>query len=215
MFITGKSSSHQTASRRAYTLIEMLAVTFIFAAAITVGGAVQAKYGKHMGALAGIGAALVAICLVILFYRWSWWHDEQQLTKLREQYRTIYRVKALPTHPESVVKPDGAEIRIGDYGWDARPSRRDGLVHLQGLTPRWQVVWHAGFLPDQIEKVTDKPASQYDQWRPEWVKKTPPPCPFPVQERSTPTMGLPYHSGHYFTNYPAHFYSSSGAGTGK
>lgn len=114
-----------------------------------------------------------------------------------------------PPPSKSIVKPAAAEIQIGDYGWDARPSSEDGLIHLQGLTPKWQVVWHAGFRPDQIEKVAVKPASQYDYWAPYWAKPPPPPpCPYPVRERNTPTMGLPHHSGRYFENYPSQYYHS-------
>jgi len=110
------------------------------------------------------------------------------------------------------VKPEGAEIQIGDYGWDARPNRRNGLIHLQGLTERWQVVWHAGFRPDQIQRIAAKPASQYDYWIPYWAKRPPPPpCPFPVRMRNTPTMGLPHHSGRYFENHPSQYYNCPAA----
>jgi hypothetical protein len=155
-------------------------------------------------------ALLVGVLLVVLFYRWTWRRNKQQLAQLREKYRTIYRVKELPVDSKMIVKPEGAEIQIGDYGWDARPSCQDGMIHLQGLTKRWQVVWHAGFRPDQIEKIAEKPASQYDYWTPYWAKPPPPPpCPFPIRERNTPTMGLPHHSGRYFKEYPSqHYYKS-------
>jgi hypothetical protein len=210
MFISGKSLGNKTSPRKAYTLNELLAVMFVIAVGGFVGGAIQQKFGKPIGLLAGILAGLAALGLVCLFYRWSWQRDKRRLTELREKYRTIYRVTALPTDAKNVVKPDKAEIRVGDYGWEARPNRKDGLIHLQGLTPRWTVVWHAGFRPDQIEKVAEKTASQYDYWIPYWAKTpTPPPCPYPVQERNTPTMGLPHHSGHYFKDYPSQGYPTS------
>ncbi|HTV41755.1 MAG TPA: hypothetical protein VMF08_14330 [Candidatus Sulfotelmatobacter sp.] len=194
----------------AYTLIELLAVVFIIASATVAYEIVRPKYGLVLAVVASVLAMLVCVLLVILFYRWSWTRKRQQLSQLRQEYRTIYRVKELPTEAKSVVKPVEAEIQIGDYGWDARPIRRDGLIHLQGLTKRWQVVWHAGFRPEQIEKMAEKPASQYDYWAPYWAKPPPPPpCPFPVQERDTPTMGLPHHSGHYFKDYPSQYYHQS------
>jgi len=83
----------------------------------------------------------------------------------------------------------GASIKIGDYGWEAVPLRDDGLIYLQGLDTEWQVIWHAGFRPEQIESVATKPQSQYD-WNYEWVRKKLL-CPFPVQEHSTAGMGFP------------------------
>lgn len=213
MFISMKS---HLASRKAYTLIELLAVIFVIGVGAFVAGAVQQKYGKPMGILAGVLAGLAASLLVFLLFCWGWKRDKQKLAGLREKYRAIYRVKAMPTETKSIVKPVNAEIRVGDYAWEARPNRKDGLIHLQGLTPRWTVVWHAGFRPDQIEKVAEKTASQYDYWVPDWAKPPPPPpCPYPVQERDTPTMGLPYHSGPYFTDYPSKAYFSPKSETAK
>jgi membrane protein implicated in regulation of membrane protease activity len=196
----------------AFTLIELLLGIFIVAFATVVYDVVRGKHGPGLAAVASVLAVLIGILLVILFYRWTWSRDKKQLTQLRENYRNIYQVKELPTDAKSIVKPEGAEIQIGDYGWEARPNRRDGLIHLQGLTARWQVVWHAGFRPDQIEKVAVKPASQYDYWVPYWAKTPPPPpCPFTVRERNTRTMGRPHHSGHYFKDYPSEYYCSSKA----
>ena len=183
---------------------------FIVAFVVAVHEAVRAKHGQGPALVASALAVLIGASLVVLFYRWTWSRNKRQLSQLRENYRSIYQVKELPTEAKSIVKPAGAEIQIGDFGWEARPSRKDGLIHLQGLTSRWQVVWHAGFRPDQIEKVAAKPTSQYDYWAPDWAKPPPPPpCPFPVRERTTPTMGLPHHSGHYFENYPSQNYQST------
>jgi hypothetical protein len=193
----------------AYTLIELLIVMFIAAFATTAYVAVRENYGTGWAKLAAAVAVLVGVGLVVLFYRWTGRQTTRQLAALRERYRTIYRVKELPTDDKSIVKPQWAEIQIGDCGWEARPARRDGLIHLQGLTTRWEVVWHAGFHPEQIEKVAEKPVSQYDYWAPYWAKRPPPPpCPFPVRERNTPTMGLPHHSGRYFKDYPSQYYQS-------
>ncbi len=193
----------------AYTLIELLMVMFITAFATVAYEAVRVNHGPGLARLAAAVAVLVGVALVLLFYRWSGRRNRRQRAELGEKYRGIYRVKELPADTRSVVKPKWAEIQIGDYGWEARPVCRDNLIHLQGLTTRWQVVWHAGFRPEQIEKMAEKPASQYDYWAPDWAKQTPPPCPFPVRERNTPTMGLPHHSRRYFKDYPSKYYQSS------
>jgi hypothetical protein len=164
-----------------------------------VGGYVAKQYGVLPGIGAGVLAATVCVVVVVELYRRSRRRDARRLKELREKYRAIYRVIAPPAEDNAVIKPEGAEIRVGDYGWEAGPLQKDGLVYLQGLTVAWRVVWHAGFRPDQIEKVGWKPASQYDHWVPYWAKgDSPPPCPFPVLARETPTMGLPHHSHRYF-----------------
>lgn len=68
----------------------------------------------------------------------------------------------MPAAQMSIIKPQGAEIRIGDYGWEAGPDPGDGLIYLQGLAPDWTVVWHTGFSRDEVERVAEKPTSQYD-----------------------------------------------------
>ena len=182
-----------------YTLIELLAVTFMVAITAMVGHFAATRYGTWTGIGAGFMAALSAVCLVALFYRWRWQRDRGRLQQLREKYRGVYRVLQLPSTQLSLIKPQGAEIRIGDYGWEAGPDRRDGIIYLQGLAPDWTVVWHTGFRPEQIERVAEKPASQYDYWAPNWAKPPPPPpCPFPVGERETMTWGRPHHSHRYF-----------------
>ena len=209
MLTTLKLPKGHRLSRKAYTLVELLAVMFVIAFPAMVAEVVRGKHGHRAAIIAGVLAFPMAVLLVIFFYRLAWKKDKHQLLELREKYRTVYLVKALPTDAKSIVKPEGAEIQVGDYGWDARPNRRDGLIHLQGLTLNWKVVWHAGFHLNQIEKAATKPASQYDYWLPYWAKSpSPPPCPYPVQKRNTPTMGLPHHSGHYFERYPSQDYSS-------
>jgi prepilin-type N-terminal cleavage/methylation domain-containing protein len=209
MMTSRKSSKNRRTAQSAYTLIELLAVMFIVALAAGAYGAVRPKYGQSGALMASVLGFFAGVLLVILFYRWAESQDKRRLARLRENYRSIYRVKELPARAKNIVKPEGAEIQIGDYGWDARPNRRDGLIHLQGLTTGWRVVWHAGFRPDQIEMVATKTASQYDYWRPYWAKlPPPPPCPFPVRERNTPTMGMPHHSGRYFKDYPSQYHQS-------
>jgi competence protein ComGC len=189
--------------KRGWTLIELLALIFIISITAVVYLFIAPKYGVVVGIGTGIVTIVACFFIVIQFYRWRWRKDKQRLQELREKYQAIYHVNALPVDEGNLRKAAGAEIKIGDYGWEAGPLRKDGLIYLQGLTPEWHVVWHAGFRPEQIEKVATKPASQYDYWHPYWAKvPTPPPCPFPILARSTATMGLPHHSHRYFENYP-------------
>ena len=182
-----------------YTLVELLAVMFMVAVAAIAGKSAAIRYGTWAGIGAGFIAALISVCLVALFYRWSWQRDRRRLQELREKYRGIYRVLKVPAAQMSIIKPQGAEVRIGDYGWEAGPERSDGLIYLQGLAPDWTVVWHIGFRSDEIERVAEKPSSQYEYWAPYWAKPPPPPpCPYPVAERETMTWGRPHHSHRYF-----------------
>lgn len=191
----------------AYTLMELLAAMFI----VAVVGIVEESVTRKLGRWSGIGAGVIVLILcvigVVVFYRSLAKRDRKRLQELRRNYRGIYRVLALPSEQKIVAKPETAEIKIGDYGWEAGPANQDGLIYLQGLTKEWTVVWHAGFRSDQIERVADKPSSQYDVWVPVWAKSPPPPpCPFPVIERATITIGRPHHSHRYFvipTPYPS------------
>ena len=188
---------------RAYTLIELLAVIFITAITSAIYVSSSKKYGVVTGIGAGFVTILVCVLIIVQFYRWSQRKDKQRLQELREKCQAIYRVNTLPTDGANLQKAIGAEIKIGDFGWEAGSLRKDGLIYLQGLTPGWHVVWYAGFRPEQIERVATKPISQYDHWHPYWAKvPPPPPCPFPILARPTATMGLPHHSHRYFENHP-------------
>lgn len=190
---------NRTTNERGWTLIELLAVIFVISIAIIV--------GKSLGTGAGLLAGLLSVIVVILFYSWIGRRDERKLKELREKYPAIYRVIAVSPAPIIIMMPEGAEIRIGDYGWEAGPIRSDGLIYLHGLTPDWTVAWHAGFRSDQVEWIATKPYSQYDSWHPFWADSPPlPPCPFPIAERETLTIGRPHHSHCYFEEpawYPA------------
>ncbi len=189
--------------RLGYTLIELLAVIFVMTATVVTFKFVAATLGPLWGIGAAFSGGALSIIAVIQFYRWTWRLDERGLQKARDEYREIYRVIAIPCDPSVIVMPESAEIRVGDYGWEAGPSRNDGLIYLQGLTLDWTVVWHAGLHPNEIEKVGTKPHSQYDSWYPYWANPPRlPPCPFSVVERETMTIGRPHH-GHRYCVQPA------------
>jgi len=171
------------------TILELLALLFIVGVPLTVGRVIADYHGVWVGVGAGVLSAGVCGAVVLLLYRASGRRHEQRRLELREKYRAIYRVIALPTELDKIQKAEGAEIRIGDYGWEAEPLDADGLIYLQGLTEKWRVVWYAGFHPDQIERIGSKPQSQYD-WNYSWLTK-PPPCSFPVQARNAPDIGFP------------------------
>jgi hypothetical protein len=171
------------------SFIELLALLFGIGLPITIGMLVSKQFGVWTGVEAGLFSAIPCVASVVLFYRAYWRRNAKRRQEWKEKYSRVYRVIAVPTNDSLAKKAQGAEIKIGDYGWEAVPLREDGLIYLQGLTPQWRVVWYAGFRPDQIERVAFKPQSQYD-WDQTWVKN-PPPCPFPVQERETANMGFP------------------------
>jgi hypothetical protein len=171
------------------TLVNLLTGIFLLSVPICTGDRVGKQYGVWAGIGAGIASVPLAAGVLVLFYRALNRQTEQRRREYREKYRYVYRVLAVPDDPRNILKPDSAQLMVGDYGWEAEPICKNGLIYLQGLTPKWCVVWHAGFRTDQVEKVAPKPRSQYD-WDHTWMD-SPPPCPFPVQERITAAMGLP------------------------
>lgn len=186
--------NNRRSNRGAWTIVELLAFILIIFASFFMGQMVAKNFGVEAGIGAGILSGVVCIAAVILLYRFSGRRHAQRQRELRDKYRGIYRVLILPKDERNIKKPQGAEIKVGDYGWEAEPPNcQDGLIYLQGLTDKWRVVWYAGFRPDQIESVGPKSRSQYD-WDYSWTRKSPP-CPFPVQERETTSMGLPDVSG--------------------
>jgi hypothetical protein len=155
-----------------------------------------------------VGIFALAVLIIFICALWRCFHrlDVRFRGEMREQFRGIYRIMSLPTDKKNIRKPEGAEIKIGDYGWEAQPFRKNGLIYLQGLNETWHVVWHAGFRPDQIEYVGPKPVSQYDWNDFEFVAPNKPaspryrygyctpknPCPFPVEARHNMiAMGFP------------------------
>jgi hypothetical protein len=174
-------------AKSGFTLSEILAAIFLISVPILIGNMAAKSHGMWAGVMAGVFSAIGCLAVVILFFRTLQRQRNRRRNELKEKYKRVYRVLALPNRDTSIKKLQGTDIRIGDYGWEALPLREDSLIYLQGLNPKWRVVWYEGFRHDQIESVALKPQSQYD-WNYTWIKH-PPPCPFPVQEREITTMG--------------------------
>jgi uncharacterized membrane protein len=180
-----------SSDRSAWTLIDLLALVFVVAVAQVTVQIVTRTHGLWAGIAAGILAAIVSGTIVVLFYRAGGRRSAERRRMLTEKYPNIYRVLSLPTDDNCIRKAKYARIAVGDYGWEAEPLNSDSLIYLQGLSSQWRLVWHAGFRPEQIEKVGPKPRSQYYipyAWR---APNQPPPCPYPVQKDNPPTMGYP------------------------
>lgn len=127
------------------------------------------------------GFAIACILAVVLSHIIGGRRQKKLERELSEKYPLIYRVKCLPSEAQCVLKAEGTSIKIGDFGWQAEPFRQDSLVYLHGLNDRWQVVWYAGFRPEQVEVVGPKPRTQYYIF-PYWVNEQKiPPCQFPVK----------------------------------
>lgn len=188
--MTVYSINNRRSRQEAWTIFEMLAVVLMIFVPISLGQFAANRFGVLPGVGVGILSAILCAIVVVLFYRARGRQHENRRRELREKYRGVYRVIGLPADETNIKKPQGAEIKVGDFGWEAEPPKgKEGLIFLQGLTAKWQVVWYAGFRSDQIESAGPKPQSQYD-WGYSWLRNAPP-CPFPVQERATPSWGLP------------------------
>jgi hypothetical protein len=171
------------------TFIDMMALWVLIGVPIIIGQVVAKKFGLWPGIGAGLLSAVACLIGLARVYGARGERNAKRRREWKEKYCGIYRVIGLPTDETVIKKPPGAEIRVGDFGWEAVPLREDGMIYLQGLSPQWRVVWYAGFRLEQVERVASKPQSQYD-WNYTWFKNAPP-CPFPVQERETTSMGLP------------------------
>jgi hypothetical protein len=136
--------------------------------------------------------SLAIITLVILIGRLS----GRDRARLHKKYSSIYRVVSIPSNNQCFLKAEGASIESGDYGWQAEPLFKNDLIYLHGLNDTWQVVWYAGFRPDQIELVGPKPKSQYYVY-PEWMSgsKKIVKCPFPVKKFDPIKKYLKTHFG--------------------
>lgn len=167
--------------RHGFTLIELLAMIIIVAAVSSTWTIVRGKYGIGMGLAAALAVTLLCASLIVVFYHFSGKRFAVEFKDLSEKYATIYRVLSPPDGSAPVLKAEGADIRAGDYGWDAEPIQNDGLIYLHGLSADWLVLWYAGFRPEQIERVGPKPRIQY--YLPyAWMGagSDAHPCPFPA-----------------------------------
>ena len=172
------------------TLIELLVAILFLGVPLEIGTSTARAHGVCAGLAAGLITAIA--CAAMIYSLWQALNrvDARRRKRYRERYKKIFRVIAMPSTACAVCKPEGAEIRVGDNGWEAPPMHDDdGLVYLQGLTVDWYVAWHAGFRRDEIEFVRMKPVSQFD-W-PDGIERGLPECPFPIQERATTAMGFP------------------------
>jgi len=163
----------------------------------------SAKFGILCGEHFGSGGLLSALVLVLLFfffvfmrnfYRYMAWLDVRLRAERRERYRGIYRVLSMPSVNNKPASWNAEDITVGDFGWEAEPVTKDGLIWLHGLSVQWKMTWRAGFKPEEVELVGPKPVSHYDWKDFEYVGPKPTsiytsaipkqPCPFPVQKMS-------------------------------
>jgi hypothetical protein len=104
---------------------------FVTGVSAAIGGYAANQYGVLPGIGAGVLAATVCVVVVVELYRRSRRRDARRLKQLREKHTAIYRVIALPTGNNAVIMTEGAEIRLGDYGGEAGPILKNGMVYLQ------------------------------------------------------------------------------------
>lgn len=150
------------------------------------------------------GLVILAAFAVYLRYLWRLFDRMQRRARerARSEYTGIYRVVGALADTSGLGWREGLQVRTGDYGWEAQPPGRNGLLYLEGLTEDWGVLWYAGFEPWQVEYVCPKPVSQYD-WedfeyagpkaraRYHWGHCKPlSPCPYPVPRRAPKGVSL-------------------------
>lgn len=179
--------------RRGLTLLDMLPPIFVMAVPLITFEVVATRFDKSAGIAAGLLSIVASALVVIAYYRWLGRLHQKELRELDEKYPDVFRVAALPPDTSGILKAEGAEIQVGDYGWEAEPIHDDGLTYLHGLAENWRLVWYAGFRSDQIERIGPKPRTQYYlpySWRVEEGSKAPT-CPFPVQSSETTDLGHP------------------------
>jgi hypothetical protein len=180
-----------------FTLFVFLGLPIYLFGSLYVMDMAEKSFGIWARIIVGI-LALVGFFMVFMryLYRFGDWLNDRERDEAREKYRGIYRVLAPPNQDKRNTW-QLQNIEIGDYGWEAKPRYKNGLIYLHGLTTEWGWVWWAGFRPDQIEYVGLKPISQYDwkdfeyngpkpracyQWQSIKPKAL---CPFPVKAHTT------------------------------
>jgi len=153
--------------------------------------------GQHFGGVGFLGALVLVFLFFFFvfmrnFYRCLDWLEVRHRAERREKYRGIYRVLSLPSAHNKPASWNAEDITVGDFGWEAEPVTKDGLIWLQGLSVQWKMNWRAGFKPEEVEYVGPKPVSQYDWKDFEYDGPKPrsiytsaipkQPCPFPIQK---------------------------------
>ena len=186
-------------SKKLKILYNLIGWGFVLCLAMLVWA--SAKFGGLCGEHFGILGCLCALVLALLFfffvlmrnfYRCLNWIEARVRAERRARYRGIYRVLSLPSVHNEPASWNAGNITVGDFGWEAEPLTKEGLVWLHGLSVHWKMAWRAGFKPEEVEYVGPKPVSHYD-WKDfeyDGPKATSiytsaipkQPCPFPVQK---------------------------------
>lgn len=167
--------------RPGWSLIEFFAGCFVLFVPFQTFQYVAPRYGGWSGVVASLVSFVASLLAVVGFYWLAERLRDWEIDCLLAKYPYVYRVKVPPTDMHSIVKPDGNDITVGDYGWEAEPIHDNGLIYLQGLREDWQVAWYAGFQLDQIERVGAKPRLQYYLPYTHISGVKPPKCPFTVR----------------------------------
>ena len=162
------------------TVIELFFLLVLIGIGTGTRSYVARFFGVWAGIVAGVFATIGFLALTNFLGKNS---HRRHCRKMAKKYTRIFRVVALPTDEKVIIKPKGSEIKLGDNGWECGPIRKNGLIYLEGLNEKWQMIWWAGFRPEQIEYVGPKPLSQYDRLLADRKEIFEAPCPFPVQPR--------------------------------
>jgi hypothetical protein len=186
-------------SKKVTILYNLSGFGFVLALLILV--LASAKLGVICAQHFGLLGQLSAFVLVLLFFffvimryfsRCLNWLDVAHRAERRERYRGIYRILSLPSVHNKPNSWNPEDITVGDFGWEAEPLTKEGLIWLHGLSVHWKMTWRAGFKPEEVEYVGPKPVSHYD-WK-DFEYDGPKPrsiytsaipkqsCPFPVQK---------------------------------
>jgi hypothetical protein len=163
------------------TIFELTFFLILVGIGIGVGSFVAKSLGVFAGIVIGILASIGFIYLTKFLGNVG---HRRHCRKMAEKYTRIFRVLNLLADEKSVIKPKNSKIKVGDFGWESGPIRKNGLIYLKGFDEKWKMVWWAGFQLDQLEIVGPKPFSQYDIHLPDKQELRKTPCPFPVQPRS-------------------------------
>lgn len=195
-------------SKKLETLSTLIFLGFVLCLSMLVWASVKFGYfcDEHFGIPGTLGASVLALLFFFFvlmrnFYRCLDWLDVLGRAEKREKYRGIYRVLSLPSVHNEPNSWNAKDITAGDFGWEARPLTKDGLIWLHGLSVHWRMAWRAGFKAGEVEYVGPKPISHYDWKDFEYdgpkassvyssaIPKQP--CPLPVQKTISGRLQFP------------------------